>query len=190
LGYAAQLCTVRFLGTFLPNPTDLPRLVVRHLACQLGIQDPSCLARYADRPATYTGHAIEIRQRHGYQDFHSRPEHWRLTRWLYTRAWLSAERPLVLFDLTTARLVERKILLPSVTMLARFVASVRDRAAERLWKTLAELPSAPQRQRLEALLLVPETSRLSTLDRRRKPVVNISVPGMVEALLRLTVYSA
>ncbi len=32
LGYAAQLCTVRFLGTFLPDPTDLPRVVVKHLA--------------------------------------------------------------------------------------------------------------------------------------------------------------
>jgi TnpA family transposase len=190
LGYAAQLCTVRFLGTFLPNPTELPRVALRHLACQLGIKDPSCLARYAERPATYTGHAAEIRQRHGYRDFHSQPEHWRLTRWLYTRAWLSAERPIVLFDLTTARLVERKVLLPGVTTLARFVASVRDRAAERLWKTLAELPDLQQRQRLEALLLVPETSRLSTLDRLRKLAVNISAPGMVEALLRLNEFRA
>ena len=139
LGYAIQLCTVRFLGTFLPEPTAVPHVVINHLAKQLGIAAPSCLARYRERAETHHAHATEIQRRHGYRDFHEQPEHFRLIRWLYTRAWVSAERPIALFDLTTARLVKQKILLPGVTTLTRLVASVRDRAAGRLWRILAEL---------------------------------------------------
>jgi TnpA family transposase len=75
LGYAIQLCTVRFLGTFLPEPTAVPRVVIAHLAKQLGIEEPSCLARYRERVETHHTHATEIQCRHGYRDFHQQPEH-------------------------------------------------------------------------------------------------------------------
>jgi len=107
-------------------------------------------------------------------------------RWLYTRAWLSAERPTVLFDVTTARLIERKILLPGVTVLTRLIARVRDRASSRLWRVLAALPNADQRNHLEALLVVRDGDRVSPLDRLRRAPTRISSPAMVDALDRLT----
>ena len=126
-------------------------MVVNHLARQLST-DPSCLPRYRQRFTTHHEHVREIQSRHGYREFQDQPEHFRLVRWLYTRAWLSAERPIVLFDLATARLAQRKILLPGVTTLTRLIAQVRERAAGRLCCTLAALLSGEQRSKLQALV--------------------------------------
>ena len=46
LGFALQLGTVRFLGTFLTDPLAVPESVVTHVARQLGIDDMACLERY------------------------------------------------------------------------------------------------------------------------------------------------
>ena len=184
LGFALQLGTVRFLGTFLPDPTDVPAPVVAYVANQLGIRDTTCLAQYHTRD-THWDHATQIRRAYGYRDLHTPHEVFRLVRWLYTRAWLGAERPSVLFDLATAQLVERKVLLPGVTTLERLVARVRDRTAGRLWHMLAQLPNAAQQAKLDALLHVPEGARSSLLDRLRRAPVRVSGPALVTALQRL-----
>ena len=114
LGFALQLGTVRFLGTFLPNPTQVPCGVLEYTARQLGLAEPrSALVGYAEGQ-THWAHVREICERYGYRDFYEQPEHLRFLRWLYTRAWVSAERPSVLLDLATAWLLEHKILLPRV----------------------------------------------------------------------------
>jgi len=82
--------------------------------------------------------------------------------------------------------VERKILLPGVTVLTRLIARVRDRASTRLWRVLAALPSPDQRTRLETLLVVKDGDRVSPLDRLRRAPTRISSPAMVLALNRLT----
>ncbi|GGY18135.1 hypothetical protein GCM10010358_81780 [Streptomyces minutiscleroticus] len=49
LGFALQMCTVRYIGRFLPDdPLDAPWPVAEHLAAQLGIEDPSVVKRYTD----------------------------------------------------------------------------------------------------------------------------------------------
>ena len=93
----------------------------------MGIRDLTCLAQSRSQD-TQWDHVAKIQRAYEYRDFYHPQEVFRLVRWLYTRAWLSAERPSMLFDLATARLMERKVF-PGVTVLERLVARVRDRAA-------------------------------------------------------------
>lgn len=156
LGFALQLGTVRFLGTFLPFPTEVPSSVVDYMAQQLDITDVSCLPKYLERSPTHREHAGIIQHRYGYRDFSSQPEHWRFVRWLYGRAWVGTEGPSVLFDLATAQLLEQKILLPGVSVLERLVSTVRERISKRVWTMLSRMPNPEQCQALEALLKVDE----------------------------------
>ncbi|MFN6565296.1 MAG: Tn3 family transposase [Nostoc sp. ChiSLP01] len=185
LGLALQLCTVRFLGTFLTDPTDVPDLVINYLMSQLGQLDANCLEQYRNSETKWE-HTALIKQRYGYREFHSQPEHWKLVCWLYQRSTLSPESPSVLFDLTTARLAERKILLPGVSVLARLVASVRERSANRLFRVLSSLPSPKQVGTLEKLLLIPEKARYSTLDRLRHSPTRVNAKSMLAAINRLS----
>ncbi len=69
LGFAVQIGTVRFLGTFLADPREVPWVVAAHLAAQLGIADPGVLKQYAVRDGTNRLHAGEIQHVYGYRDF-------------------------------------------------------------------------------------------------------------------------
>jgi TnpA family transposase len=184
LGFALQLCTVRFLGTFLPDPTDVPHGVILTLAAQLNIADLTVLSQYREG-LMRRDHVHEIMQEYGYRDFSSQPEHFRFLRWLYARAWCSEERLTVLFDLAMARLVDRKTLLPGVSVLERLISSVREHASARLWRLLAQIPTPPQRALLETLLVVPEGRRQTPLERLRHGPTRISSPSLVGALRRI-----
>lgn len=190
LGFALQLCTVRFLGTFLARSLDVPEVCIEHLANQLGIEDISELSRYENRGPLHVEHAEEIRQIYGYRLFGQTPEAFQFIRWLYTRAWLSAERPSVLFDMATAWLVEHKVILPGPSVLERAVAAIRDRAEQRLWVMLAAMPDSLQRNNLLSLLAKVEGQRSTYLDYLRRPPVRVSGPGLVEALERFDMLRA
>ncbi|ABP42359.1 transposase (plasmid) [Yersinia pestis subsp. microtus bv. Caucasica] len=139
LGIALQLTTARFLGTFITDLTQVLPGVQHFVAVQLNIRRPEVLSRYAERDTTRREHTAQIKEYYGYHEFGDFPWSFRLKRLLYTRAWLSNERPGLMFDFATAWLLQNKILLPGATTLVRLVSEIRERANQRLWKKLAAI---------------------------------------------------
>ncbi|MBT2385523.1 DUF4158 domain-containing protein [Streptomyces sp. ISL-11] len=84
LGFALQMCTVRYIGRFLPDdPLEVPWAVAEYLGEQLGIEDVSCVKQYTERKPTAYEHAWEIRD---------------VRTFLHGRAWTHAKGPVALFN--------------------------------------------------------------------------------------------
>ena len=132
--FALQLVTVRWLGTFLEDPLDVPGEVLDFVAGQLSIADPAVVKRYTERVKTKSDHQQEIRRKYGPRDFADAEAE--LAEWVAARAWTSGDGPKAIFLDAMTWLRERKVLLPGVTTLVRLVARVRDETAHRLWRVL------------------------------------------------------
>ncbi|MEV4895186.1 DUF4158 domain-containing protein, partial [Nonomuraea sp. NPDC055795] len=107
---------------------------------------------------------------------------------LHGRAWTHAEGPTALFDQSVTWLRRHRVLLPGVTVLERLVGSVRERADERLYATVArqvERADAGLPRALSGLLVVPEGSRISELERLRQAPKRHSGTEMAKALKRV-----
>lgn len=183
LGFALQLGTVRFLGTFLSEPAKIPTSIISYVSQQLKIRSDVYFLYISTK--NIQNHRNEIRKFYGYNDFSDQPFHFKFIRWLYTRAWVSAERPSVLFDLATARCIENKILLPGVTVMERLISQIRDRSNARLWIKLGCLPNEKQISLLEKLLITQPKNRNTTLDILRQPPKKATSNGLLSAIYRL-----
>jgi TnpA family transposase len=183
LGCAIQLGTVRFLGTFLEDPTDVPLGMVRYVAEHLEIETGDRLAEYRTSRWRWR-HPIEIREKFGYCLFADGFTQFRLNRWLYALYWTGTNRPSVLFDRAITWLLVNKVLLPGLSVLERAIARIRARANSRLWRRLTADITVEQRIRLDALLIVPEVGRQSPLDRLRNGPVLTSSSELLRAIVR------
>src|SRR5215831_10495488 len=126
LGFGVQLCTARFLGTFLEDVSETPPGVVAALARQLEVEHfRSCFDYYCHGEGRWD-HAAEIRKHCGFVEFSDPFAGFRLNRWLYALCWTGTDRPGALFDRATVWLLAHKVLLPGVTVLERHAARYRN----------------------------------------------------------------
>lgn len=187
LGFAVQVGTVRFLGTFLQDPREVPASVVEYVAGQLSLATGTVLEQYAQRVATVHEHAREIRVAYGYRNLEG-SQLGELSNFVRSRAWTHGEGPTVLFEHAVSWLRRKRVLLPGASVLIRLVAKVRDQSTIELYEAIVSATNAAD-ERLpstlsDALDVGPDqhTSRLESL---RAGPTRLSGPELVKALVRV-----
>jgi TnpA family transposase len=136
LGYALQLCALRYLGFSPHDITAFSDEVVSYVSKQLRVVS-SCLKLYGERMQTQSDHLQEIQ---GYLGFHiaSQLELNTLSSWLLERA-LEHDKPSLLLQLLCEKLYQEKIVRPGITRLEKMIATARSQAQEETFKRLAPL---------------------------------------------------
>jgi uncharacterized protein DUF4158 len=124
LGYALQLCALRYLGFVPTDFTGTPVVMVTFVADQLGLA-PRGLALYDNR-RTQSEHRRHVRAYLGGR-LATPMDVYALQTWLLARA-REHDKLTLLLQLACEKLHRARIVRPGVTRLERFVATAREQA--------------------------------------------------------------
>jgi hypothetical protein len=172
LGFALQLCALRYLGFSPDDVTTAPTNVVSYVAEQLKVSAES-LTAYGNRPHTRRDHLQEIML---HIRFHraTPTDLERLGKWLGERA-LEHDKPTLLFQLACEKLLRERIVRPGVTSLERLVVTARQEAQKEIFQRLVPLLTDEHKALLDHLLVPNDNMGLPTRQRPFLPALKNSL---------------
>ena len=170
LGFAIQLCALRFPGRLLRPSEAVPREVLAFVADQLDLPSDA-LADYAVRSQTRYDQLDALCAAYGFRTF-TRPDQKDLAEWLLPVA-LTTTSGTILAGLLLEELRCRAIAAPGPSVIERLVATALLKAERHVDQQIDAGLDAVQRNALEALLEVDPDTALSVLAWTRQ------APGMV-----------
>jgi TnpA family transposase len=184
LGFALQLCALRYLGFAPDDLRTAPQEAVVYVARQLGIP-PEALAAYGRRIPTRTMHLQQVQAYLGFRK--ALPlDLYALTMWLVERA-LEHDKPTLLLQLACDELHRERIVRPGLTRLERLVAIARQQAHEETFRRLDSLLTGERHTWLDSLLQPdPETGRTVLQWLRRDTKARHDILYISAELTRLT----
>lgn len=157
LGFAVQLCILRFLGWTISDIKEVPMQILRYIAKQINA-DVISFASYGEREATKYEHLEEIRREYGYQSFTLR-EYRFLCKQLFIHA-MANGNPLHLIQIAIEELRKQKIILPAMATIERAVWETRKQTEKKICKQLISALTDTQIKKLDLILMpMPNSSK-------------------------------
>jgi TnpA family transposase len=183
LGFALQICALRYLGFAPDDLSTAPSSVVKYVARQLGVSSEA-LKQYGTRPQTRTDHLQEILS---YLEFREAgaTDLQALAAFLLERA-LEHDKPIVLFQMACEHLKSERIIRPGVTTLERMVITAREQAERETYRRLQPLLTQELRARLDQILVPETTTKRTPLVWLRQGAVSFSPAAIVGEIEKLS----
>jgi hypothetical protein len=149
MGFALQLCALRYPGRLLASGETIPFETLEFLADQIEI-DADALAGYATREETRRDHLMILRSVYGFKTFTGRGAA-EMRQWLLDQAFHSPSN-LDLAERLIGRCRETQMILPGVSTIERLCAEMLVKAERRIDATIAARLDLKMRCRLDVLL--------------------------------------
>ncbi|WP_425475298.1 DUF4158 domain-containing protein [Sphingomonas silueang] len=179
LGYALQLCCLRYPGRHLRAGELLPAIMLDHIAEQIGVE-ADAIADFARRTPTRYDQLATIKARFGFRDL-SRPVRADLMTWLGQTA-----MPLTdgchLLDRLLEKMRAERIVIPGISVVERMAAEAMHRAETDLITAVDRSLDAEMRRRLDTLVDGKVHDRQSRLSWLREPQPRVA-PASLDTIV-------
>lgn len=187
LGFAVQLCYLRFPGIFLgvDDPPFLPLL--RMVAAQLKVPVESW-NHYGQREQTRREHLVELQTVFGFKPFTM--SHYRQAVHTLTELALQTDKGIVLASTLVENQRRQSIILPAMNAIERASAEAITRANRSIHAALADSLIPVHRQRLDELLKRKDGSKMTWLAWLRQSPAKPNSRHMLEHIERLKAWQA
>jgi TnpA family transposase len=182
LGFALQLCCLRYLGFFPSNLLELPQEVVQFVANQLQVNF-GCLSIYGQRPSTQRKHQRQLQTFLGYRRA-TDVDTLSLEQWLLERA-LEHDKPMRLLEMACDYLKRHKLVRLKAVRLARMVSTARNQAQQSIYQTLQFLLTQECKTFLDSLLEVESNLGKTRLVWLQRTPTNNNLKQMLETLSKI-----
>lgn len=148
LGFALQLCALRYPGRYLSKSDTVPQEMLRFISAQLGLNELD-INDYAERLPTRYEHLKIIQQHYGFHPFNKSKHD--IVLWLAKTALLTRNNA-ELADLFVKECRTRKMILPGITVIERLCADARVTAEREITKRIVSRLDGPMKQNLHSIL--------------------------------------
>lgn len=166
LGFAVQLCSLRYPGFPLPTDAEPPQALLSFVASQLGLE-PQLWSQYAQRAETRREHILELQTWLGLVPFGLK--HFRQNVGSLADLAQQTDHGCVLMESLLERLRQQRLVLPPLDVLERLCAEALTAGNRRVHEILTADLLASQRDALDKLLEQRSGTKISLLSWLRQP---------------------
>jgi TnpA family transposase len=185
LGFAVQLCLLRYPGFALAGDTPVTEIVLNWIAQQLRV-DPSVWPQYGNRDETRREHFQEISTYLGLKSFGLSELRFIVNS--LTDLAMQTDKGVILANRALAIIRQRQTIVPTIKVIERICSEAITRANRRIYRILAEPLTEKHREVLDNLLeLKPDTGITWLIWLRQSPLKTNS-KSILEHIERLKKY--